>query len=290
MKPIRKPFYGDPLFPFELVYKTAKNQDNELPDHIHDRYELVYIHQGNGIFFIDNTWYEQQPGDLFVIPGNTIHHSLPDHHNPIVSSAIFFAPALISRTTLDDSYSHLLCFEIARQQSSYRLTLPEHLKLQTEEALALMSEELNTRSIGYRESALISLNQLLLRYNRHLMVSIHTHPKSPRIAPSWMMKALSKIDEHPECECSLASLAADANVSAPHFSRLFKKLTSMNITSYINAKRIIKAKELLLETEDNVSLISESCGFDTPTHFYRVFKTLTGTTPNMYRSRKNGFE
>lgn len=62
MKPFRKPFFGDPLFPFEINHKNIKKQDNELPDHLHDRYELVYVYQGKGTFFIDNTWYEKKVG------------------------------------------------------------------------------------------------------------------------------------------------------------------------------------------------------------------------------------
>ena len=50
MQPYRKSFAGDPLFPFEIVYKTIKYPDNELPNHLHDHYELVYVHSGQGIF------------------------------------------------------------------------------------------------------------------------------------------------------------------------------------------------------------------------------------------------
>lgn len=117
MQPYRKSFAGDPLFPFEIVYKTIKYPDNELPDHLHDHYELVYVHSGQGIFFIDNCWYQKSAGDLFVIPGNTIHHSLPDLEDPIVSSAIFFAPSLIAGPLLGDGYFPLQCYEIARKKA-----------------------------------------------------------------------------------------------------------------------------------------------------------------------------
>lgn len=288
MKPIRKPFFGDPLFPFELAYKNVRKQINELPDHLHDRYELVYIHQGKGVFFIDNTWYEKKAGDLFIIPGNTIHHSLPHHEDPIVSSALFFAPTLLAMDPLDDSYHNLLCFDFARKKRIYRLEQPEFLMSFTEMALAQIHGELEDRKAGYHEAVKLITCQLLLQINRFVQsVSGHHPAGEPGVGPSWMKEVLRDLDEHPEREASLARLAEKANVSAPHFSRVFKQLTTMNVTQYVNAKRMIRAKELLTRSDNNIMDIAEQCGYETPTHFYRIFKAFTGQTPNQYRQNQS---
>lgn len=283
VKPFRKPFFGDPLFPFEINYQSIKKQNDELPDHLHDRFELVYVYQGKGTFFIDNTWYEKKQGDLFIIPGNTIHHSLPDNDDPIVSSALYFAPTLFTTGPLDDSYSSLLCYDWARKKKSYRLELQDPLKTITEEAMENMVRELEERITGYHEAIRLIMCQLLLQINRFLLSGIGSPNESLRMAPSWMMEAIAQIDEHPEHNFSLSQLADHASVSVSHFSRVFRQLTTMNVTNYINAKRIIRAKELLLHSSTTINVISEQCGYDTPTHFYRVFKSLTGVTPNKYR-------
>ncbi|WP_370656233.1 helix-turn-helix domain-containing protein [Paenibacillus pedocola] len=287
MKPIRKPFFGDPLFPFELAYKTVKKQINELPDHLHDRYELVYIHQGKGVFFIDNNWYEKKQGDLFIIPGNTIHHSLPHNEDPIVSSALFFAPPLLAMEPIDDSYHNLLCFDFARKKRAYRIEQPQYLISVTEAALEQIHQELEDKKTGYHEAVKLITCQLLLQINRFIRSVKERNPVGePGVGPSWMKDVLRNIDEHPERENSLARLAEKANVSAPHFSRVFRQLTTMNVTQYVNAKRIILAKELLVRSDQNIIEISEQCGYETPTHFYRVFKALTGLTPNKYRNNQ----
>ncbi|KZV06887.1 hypothetical protein F511_45633 [Dorcoceras hygrometricum] len=261
-----------------------RKQSSELPDHLHDRYELVYIHQGEGIFFIDQTWYEKKPGDLFVIPGNTIHHSLPRDDNPIVSSALFFAPALLSMKSADHSYNSLLCFEYARRKRSYRIELPESLKAITEHTLLQIQQELTERKSGYQEAVKLISCQYLLQINRYTeSIRVQKDLPAASVGPYWMKEILHQIDEHPEQEASLSRLAERANVSAAHFSRVFRQLTTMNVTQYVNAKRIIRAKELLLMTDDSILEISERCGYETPTHFYRVFKALTGITPNKYR-------
>lgn len=283
MKPFRKPFFGDPLFPFEIVYKTMKKQDNELPDHLHDRLELVYVYQGKGTFFIDNTWYEKKDGDLFIIPGNTIHHSLPDNDDPIISSALYFAPTLLTTAPLDNSYSPLLCYDYARKKNSYKLELPAALKSIIEMSIEGISKEMSEQTIGYHEAIRLIISQLLLQINRYILTGMGNTNENSRIAPSWMMEALKAIDEHPEHEIGLVRLAEQANVSTSHFSRVFRQLTTMNVTKYVNAKRIIRAKEMLTHSDKNINAIADVCGFDSPTHFYRVFKALTGLTPSAYR-------
>lgn len=288
MKPIRKPFFGDPLFPFEIAYKTVKRQMNELPDHLHDRYELVYIHQGKGVFFIDNAWFEKKQGDLFIIPGNTIHHSLPHNEDPIVSSALYFAPTLLAMEPMDDSYNSLLCFDFAGQKGIYQIELQEPLRSVTETALGQIHQELEEQKFGYHEAVKLLSCQLLLQINRHVQsIRKRNAPLETGVGPSWIKQVLRDIDEHPEREASLARLAEKANVSAPHFSRVFRQLTTMNVTQYVNAKRIIRAKELLIRSDQKIADISEQCGYETPTHFYRMFKALTGVTPHKYRQSQS---
>lgn len=284
MKPLRKSFAGDPLFPFEIVYKTIKKQDNELPDHLHDLYELVYVHQGKGIFFIDQTWYEKHAGDLFFIPGNTIHHSLPDDADPIVSSAIFFAPSLLGGLQLDHTYNPLQCFELARKNKIYKLAVPKEIRQTIELGLEEIADEFSSQMLGCHDAVWLVFSQILLLINRLVHSSSILQTVNSHFGPPWILEALETINSHPERAVSLIQLAEQARVSPAHFSRVFKQLTTMNVTAYVNAKRIIKAKELLIDSSNNINDIAEQCGFETATHFYRVFKSLTSMTPGQYRS------
>ncbi|KHF34442.1 Melibiose operon regulatory protein [Paenibacillus sp. P1XP2] len=59
----------------------------------------------------------------------------------------------------------------------------------------------------------------------------------------------------------------------------------MNVTDYIAAKRIFAAKDLLLQSSDNIEHIAIACGFKSMPHFYRTFKRYAGMTPASYRKR-----
>lgn len=132
MNPIRKPFALEPHFPVHIVYRGYRELKNELPDHLHDLYEAVYIHQGKGTFFIDDALYDKEPGDLFLIPGNTVHRAFPSADDPIVSTAVFFAPSFVQTDSLGDDYDALRCFHISRRTKQYKIRLAEPMRQQIE--------------------------------------------------------------------------------------------------------------------------------------------------------------
>jgi len=98
-------------------------------------------------------------------------------------------------------------------------------------------------------------------------------------------RACDYIDEHPAHNLSLAEAAEMVNLSASHFSALFKKSTGQTYLNYVNRVRIEKAKELLRIPEYKVYEVAEKAGFATLPYFNRVFKQALGITPLEYRKR-----
>jgi AraC-like DNA-binding protein len=287
MSPVRKSFSNESLFPFDLVFKDTKSPERELPDHLHDRYELVYVYGGKGTMFIDQKFYDMGQGDLFIIPGNSIHRAFPDPIEPVTSTAVFFAPSLIAHDNLDDSYSGTRCFEFARKRKQYKIETPSQLRIFTENALEEIRLELELKRIGYRQAISLQLQMWLLLINRHSVPALSDDLEDTRIGPQWMKEILGYIATHPNEDLGLSALAQQASVTGAHFSRVFKQLTGMNVTDYVNAKRIVQAKELLVETDDGIGLIAEKCGFESLPHFHRIFKRITGLTPGAYKRGKS---
>lgn len=286
MNPYRKKFDAMTAFPFECVYRDTKSAQNELPDHLHDWYELVFIYTGKGTFFIDQTFYDAVPGDVFMIPGNTIHRSFPDPEDPKTSTALFFNASLVHNPPLGDSFSYLRCFEQAKRRKAYKLSAGADEKRQLVMLIESIHMEETNKQPGYRQAILLQLQQILLLLGRTINPSYADQAVSTAL-PSWMTGILTYIDEHPGSPLGLAQLAKQASVTPAHFSRAFKKLTGLNVTEYVTTKRIIRAKELLIETDANISDIAERCGFESLPHFHRMFKKLTGMTPAHYKKNEN---
>lgn len=282
MNPYRKQFDASTAFPFEYVYRDSKSAQNELPDHLHDWHEIVYIYSGRGTFFIDQTFALAEPGDMLLIPGNTIHRSFPDSADPKLSTALFFSGTLVHGSTLGDTFSYMRCFELAKRQRRYKLSTSMAEREQIEALIESIHSEHMDKVQGYRHASLLQLQLLLLLINR-MMSKAEQFQAATSIAPRWMTNILAYIDENLEEQLGLAQLAARAAVTPSHFSRLFKKLTGLNVTEYVTTKRIIRAKELLAGTDAQIAEIAQQCGFESLPHFHRMFKKMTGLTPARYK-------
>ncbi|MBD2845636.1 AraC family transcriptional regulator [Paenibacillus sp. IB182496] len=267
--------------PLALAYRDTKSSQCELPDHLHDWYELVYVYAGSGVFFIDRSLYEMKAGDLFLIPGNTIHRAFPEAANPVTSTALYFSPALVQQTVYDD-FAYLDSFRYCAAHQAYKYTGDEAFGRQTRTLLDAVHAELGAFGHGARSAARLLLLQLLLLIGRRLQSGGTEGPQTA--GPPWMRESMAFIDDRLTETLSLSLLARRAAVSPAHFSRVFRQLTGLNVTAYITTKRIVRAKELLARTDDGIGEIAARCGFESLPHFHRVFKRIVGRTPGSYRS------
>ncbi|MFB9949113.1 helix-turn-helix transcriptional regulator [Rhizobium puerariae] len=78
-------------------------------------------------------------------------------------------------------------------------------------------------------------------------------------------------------------LAAASRLSVSHFSKAFKQSFGISPYAYVLNKRIARAKELLLSSDESLAQIALACGMSDQAHFSRLFRNLTGETPSRWR-------
>jgi AraC-like DNA-binding protein len=125
-------------------------------------------------------------------------------------------------------------------------------------------------SVFAQHLAVVS-NQLLVRQE---------HPEPPMVT-----KAKAYIEEHQAEDLSLSQVARAVNASIFYFCKVFKRSTGINFTEYVSRVRIEKAKNLALNPNLRISEIAFAVGFQSLTHFNRVFKKITGMSPTAYRAQ-----
>lgn len=86
---------------------------------------------------------------------------------------------------------------------------------------------------------------------------------------------------------SIEELALKANLSVSSFKREFKKLYDNSPASYIKTKRLERAAELLLISDERISTIAFECGFNDLANFTKSFHDKYNTSPTNYRSTVN---
>ncbi|WP_347838248.1 AraC family transcriptional regulator [uncultured Draconibacterium sp.] len=90
-----------------------------------------------------------------------------------------------------------------------------------------------------------------------------------------------------ETEYNMEELARVHHVGYSYFRKMFKKYTGVSPAQYHLQLRIIRAKELLVSTDKNISEIAIQLGFQNVYHFSMLFKKKTGMSPSEFRKRLN---
>lgn len=80
--------------------------------------------------------------------------------------------------------------------------------------------------------------------------------------------------------------ASELCLSAGYFGDLIKKEIGKSAQTYIQQKIINIAKERILNPRYTIAQVAYELGFQYPQHFTRLFKKVTGKTPNEYKSEK----
>lgn len=82
---------------------------------------------------------------------------------------------------------------------------------------------------------------------------------------------------------NLDDLGNYAYLNKCYLCSLFKNVTGISLSQFINQERIKKSEILLATTDISIANISEQCGFKSTTYFSTVFKALNNMSPREYR-------
>lgn len=84
-------------------------------------------------------------------------------------------------------------------------------------------------------------------------------------------------------DLTLKMVSDRVGLSESHFSRIFIKHTGKSFTDFLTFIRIEKAKVLMSTTDMKIYEIAAEVGYSNTEHFSRMFKKITGCSPNNFR-------
>ncbi|MBW4447616.1 MAG: helix-turn-helix domain-containing protein [Spirirestis rafaelensis WJT71-NPBG6] len=102
-----------------------------------------------------------------------------------------------------------------------------------------------------------------------------------------LRRAIEYINDNLSTDVSLNDLAAVVGMSMYYFVQMFKQSTGYTPYQYILQCRVERAKHLLRTTNLPIVEIALQVGCNNQSHFAKLFRNLTKTTPRKYR---NNFE
>lgn len=100
-----------------------------------------------------------------------------------------------------------------------------------------------------------------------------------------LAKAIQIMQDRVDDPISPALIAEDIGISTRQLERLFGKYLNTTPKKYFMEMRLERARNLLIQSEASVTDVAMACGFESPGHFSRVYRTMFGITPHLQRNK-----
>ncbi len=243
--------------------------NNKFWPHFHSSIELIYVTEGELKVTLNSQLYCLQENQIFIIPSYYIHSYDTD----------YYSKAYIAIIPLDSvpSYKTQLAKKTFVKPLIDNSPNTEEL-LHLFKTLSLYDANSNeTITAGIRKGYSYALLGLLIKE------SGLTETESSRTI-SLAQEILIYLQDNYLKPLKLEEIAAHFGYSKSRFSHIFNEYFDCSLVDYINGLRSRHALKLLQDTNDTVTDIALSCGFDSTRTFYRAFYKAFGCTPGDYRN------
>ncbi|GEM01626.1 AraC-like ligand binding domain-containing protein [Halolactibacillus halophilus] len=239
--------------PATFLYDHVHNL--QFPSHFHAAYECLIVHDGVIEVDVNNTSYTVKKEQLLFIHSHQMHRITSVNDTTV--TIVLFSNDLIS--DFDQQYKDRLA---TSPVIDYRM-LPKLSEL---------------RTIYHQKAFLYDiLSQLISQSNfTEKQVTVNT---------TLLHELLLYVEDHYDKSCSLKAISTLLGYDYAYISQVFKQMTSLSFTDYLNQYRIYQARNKLTHSGLTITEISRQCGYETLRTFNRNFLKYTNMTASDYRKQ-----
>ncbi len=256
-------------------------ENSGLPDsgisamHYHSSFQIGVCRKGNAVFLIENDIYAIKEGDAIIIAPDVIHCSKSIKNSESNWDFVYFDPF-----EMRNKYPELLLPKSCICTEENEGELNSLLKKIVGEAKTRRDEYERLSALYFYTFSLLSARKGAVPESSFEAESIKNAEKTDIYN---IMPALKEIAFRFDESLAVAELAKICNLSESHFTRIFKKCTSMSPYNYTLKFRAKVGAALLRSTQKTVNEVSDSVGFKNASDFYRQFTKYYSCSPMDYR-------
>ncbi|NLM01403.1 MAG: AraC family transcriptional regulator [Treponema sp.] len=264
----------DEITGFTIVGKKTANTNPYR--HFHNHWEILYIVSGKRNFFYADKTYDIDSGAFLCVEPGVLHRAINEKSCQLYN--IYF-------NCKDDKYFSLVLPILQKLNKKFGVLIQIAQKDRNEivKNFFEIAKEFIEKKENYENVALAKLLQLLT------LVSRSNEEKKILLEKSFAQKKCEEIMTYLSNnffeQVTLNEVAENFGITPSYLSRFFKKTTQFSFIEYLNILRINHACKILKNTDKKIIDIAFESGFGSVTQFGRIFKSFTGTSPNIYRRK-----
>lgn len=259
------------------------------PLHRHQEYELIFIHEGNGLSLVGDGVRKLEPGDFMLIGANLPHLwlSADEYYEKDTT--------LVSRSTYAQFGKHLFfrsiqelpeMTDIKKMLRTSSRGILFHRSAETDSIVKIFCE-LPEKNGMRRLLSLYEILNLLSECDRYELIatSAYSFERLESSTNTNVQKVLDYINYNYNEQLTLSDIADKVQLHPTTLCRLFKETTGVRLFDKICELRIENATKLLVNTNLSVKQIAYDCGYNYVSFFNKQFKSLQKVSPVEYRKQ-----
>jgi len=264
--------------PFKIMKLTKEFVEpvilNPIPSHRHDHEELLIITQGNPVHSLDYSKEVLQPPVIVYVAQGKVHNFAPDINTG--GWVIRFKNELVPNSRFN-FYSNFL------DQINYKLN-EDYCSTTLNSLCEIMLKEYQEEPINYQVIKHL-LNALLTKLeadSKKEYLDGTAANRSQMITFNSFLKILEFNYMRPD---GADFYAEKLNMSTRNLNLISQSAFGKSVTEIIETRKLIEARNLLLNSGKSISEIGYELGYNEKSYFTRVFRKRTGVTPTEYREQ-----
>ncbi len=264
LEDLNRPLIVESCGVYRLVHMTSMST---VRDYGRQDYQLLYVAAGKAFFTFNGKEQEVAAGNMVLYrPGVPQQYSYYLKDSPEIYWIHFTGSEAETFLTSNGFSAGISCLRTGTDTEYQQLFLKIIWELQIQRPCF---EDLLPLLFGH----------LLLVVKSHRMEDVSGNPGIKK----EVVHAVQYFNENFSTQINIEDYAKSQNMSVCWFIRSFRQYTGMAPMQYITSIRISKAKDLLENTDYNISEIASVVGYENPLYFSRIFRKTAGCSPSVYR-------
>lgn len=239
-------------------------------------YEITYVLSGTGAFYVDDTVYTMQKGDLLLVRKGQMHNIISAEIEPL---RFFYLGFDFVEPIVNEKIAQLKSFFDTNEQVQFHNAVSLQNTFMRVLSEFISDDVLSNLLIeAYMQEIICGVYRIFSRkfYKNYLLSGSNNSDEK------LVYDVINYIDVHLESMENLSALSAEFGYSYTHIAQKFSAFTGESLKSYHTKRRFEKSNEYLRQGY-SVTKVAELMGFKSIRAFSRAYKKYVGMAPREYK-------